>query len=357
MKIAILADLHIGVKNASDIMIEHQKKFFNFFFDYLEQNQIDTVVQLGDLFDSRKNANFKVLNFAYEQFFDKIEQHKLNFHTLIGNHDVFYKETLSITSSDLVLRNYQHVHVHDTPTTLCFDGVTFDLIPWICNENQDQCFKYIGESTSDYCCGHFAINEFPVMGNMLYEGGVDKNIFSHYKHVFSGHFHSRSHKQNITYVGIPYQLTWSDALTKNGFIVFDTQTHSWEYVENDDRYYFYMTYDDSRPGASTNPQSINIENSFIKVIVAAKNKPALFANYINTIIKNHPADLKIIDQQLIDIQNANIITPQGIIKGTLQLIDKYIDQLEYDNKSALRATMTSLYNEAIAIQDDLNADN
>lgn len=44
MKIAILADLHIGVKNASDIMIEHQKKFFNFFFDYLEQNQIDTVV-------------------------------------------------------------------------------------------------------------------------------------------------------------------------------------------------------------------------------------------------------------------------------------------------------------------------
>ena len=118
-----------------------------------------------------------------------------------------------------------------------------------------------------------------------------------------------------------------------------------------------MTYDDSRPGASTNPQTINIENSFIKVIVAAKNKPALFANYINTIIKNHPADLKIIDQQLIDIQNANIITPQGIIKGTLQLIDEYIDQLEYDNKSALKATMTSLYNEAIAIQDDLNADN
>lgn len=357
MKIAILADLHIGIKNASDIMINHQKAFFNFFFEYLQQNQIDTVIQLGDAFDSRKNANYKVLDFAYKEFFDKIEQLKLNFHTLIGNHDVFYKETLSITSSDLVLRNYQHVHVHDVPTTLCFDNVTFDLIPWICNENKDQCFKYIANSTSDYCCGHFAINEFPVMGSSLFEGGVDKNIFEHYKHVFSGHFHNRSRKYNITYVGIPYQLTWSDAMTKNGFIVFDTETQQWDYVENQDRYYFYMTYDDSTPGASTNPETIRIENSFIKVIVAAKNKPALFSNYINTIIKNHPADLKIIDQQLIDMQNANIATPQGVIKGTLQLIDEYIDQLEIDNKESLKSTMNSLYNEAIAIQDDLNADN
>ena len=75
------------------------------------------------------------------------------------------------------------------------------------------------------------------------------------------------------------------------------------------------------------------------------------------IIKNHPADLKIIDQQLIDMQNANIATPQGVIKGTLQLIDEYIDQLEIDNKESLKTTMNSLYNEAIAIQDDLNADN
>ena len=215
----------------------------------------------------------------------------------------------------------------------------------------------MANSTSDYCCGHFAINEFPIMGSSLFEGGVDKNIFEHYKHVFSGHFHNRSRKYNITYVGIPYQLTWSDAMTKNGFIVFDTETQQWDYVENQDRYYFYMTYDDSTPGASTNPETIRIENSFIKVIVAAKNKPALFSNYINTIIKNHPADLKIIDQQLIDMQNANIATPQGVIKGTLQLIDEYIDQLEIDNKESLKATMNSLYNEAIAIQDDLNADN
>lgn len=44
MKIAILADLHIGTKNASEIMISHQKAFFNFFFEYLQQNQIDTVI-------------------------------------------------------------------------------------------------------------------------------------------------------------------------------------------------------------------------------------------------------------------------------------------------------------------------
>lgn len=357
MKIVILGDLHLGVKNASEVMMEHQKVFFDFLFDYIEQNNIKVALQCGDQFDTRRNCNFKTLNFAYEHFFDRIERLGLDYHTVIGNHDIFYKETLDIASSDLLLRNYKHVTVHDKPTTIEFDGIKFDMIPWICNDNAEDCFNYIKQSKSDYCLGHFAINEFPIMANSLFEGGVDHTIFDHYKHVFSGHFHNRSEKYNITYVGVPYQLTWSDAMTKNGFIVFDTETQQYEYVENTDRYYFYVTYDDSKPGLSTNLETINIHNAFIKVIVVSKNKPFLFTNYLNKIISCGPADVKIIDQQLLDIQNSQIITPQGTIKGTLQLINDYVDNLEVDRKEQLKQTLTSLYNEAVMIEGDLSADN
>lgn len=359
MKIAILGDLHIGVKNASELMMEHQNTFFEFFLNYCVENNITTIFQLGDSWDTRRNCNFKTLNFAYENLFDRIEDLGLHYHTVIGNHDIFYKETLDITSSDLLLRNYKSVTIYDKPQTIEFDGIKFDMIPWICNDNAEQCFEYIKNSNSDYCIGHFAINEFPMLGNNLFDGGINHDIFDHYIHVFSGHFHNRSQKYNITYVGVPYQLTWSDAMTKNGFIVFDTETRSWEYVENDDRYYFYVTYDDSKPGLSTNLETIKIKNSFIKVIVVNKKKPFLFTNYINKIIENSPADLKIIDQQLLDIQSSQIAAPQGQIKGTLQLINDYVDGLDtidHDRKEQLKQTLTNLYNEAIMIEDDINAD-
>lgn len=353
MKIILLADLHIGAKQGAQVMIDHQKKFFDFMFDYIDKNNIDTIIQLGDANDGRKYANYKVINFAYECLYDVLESRKITYHTLIGNHDVFYKETLDITSSNLLLRNYKYIHVHDQPTTLCFDNVTFDIIPWICNDNQQQCLDYIANSTSDYCCGHFAINQFPVFGSVLYQEGHDRALFKHYKQVFSGHFHTRSHQANISYIGTPYQLTWSDANTSNGFVVFDTQTLTWEYIDNPDRYYYYVTYDDSNPTNTTNVDLLNLENSYVKLIVNSKSKPFLFNNFINRIFGKHPADVKIIDQQLIDLSNKTIVKQDGQVKQTIDLITDYINNSEVTDKQQLITLMQSLYNEALTMQDDI----
>ena len=333
-------------------MMDHQQKFFNFMLDYCDKNDINTIIQLGDCLDSRKFANYKTLNFVYQSLFDKLEAKQIDFHTLIGNHDVFYKETLEITSSDLLFRNYKRVHVYTKPTTLTFDNVSFDLIPWICEQNADCCMNYISNSDSDYCCGHFAINAFPVIGTTLFDGGLDKSTFSRYKHVFSGHFHIRSHNGNISYIGTPYQLTWSDATTKNGFVVFDTETNEWQYIDNPDRYYFYLTYDDSERGLNTDINEYNITNAFVKVVVKSKNKPFLYNAYLNNVFAKKPADVKIIEQQLIDLQQSdNTQTIQA--KDTLSLIDSYIDSIQCDNKESLKAFMASLYNQATQLEEDI----
>ena len=40
MKIAIVGDLHIGVKSSNEIMMRHQARFFKFFMDELKLSLI-----------------------------------------------------------------------------------------------------------------------------------------------------------------------------------------------------------------------------------------------------------------------------------------------------------------------------
>ena len=62
MKICILGDTHFGMRGDSLEFHKYYKKFYdNVFFPYLIENNIDTVFQLGDLFDRRKFINFNSL--------------------------------------------------------------------------------------------------------------------------------------------------------------------------------------------------------------------------------------------------------------------------------------------------------
>ena len=65
MKIIILGDCHFGVKQSSDIVALHQRRFFDSLIDYGNKNNIKTIIQLGDIFDQRKNINVKSLKTAY----------------------------------------------------------------------------------------------------------------------------------------------------------------------------------------------------------------------------------------------------------------------------------------------------
>ena len=352
MKIILLGDLHIGIKNGNQTMMNHQKSLFDFVFQYCKDHKIDTIIQLGDQFDERKKCSYKVLDFAYNAFFDRIEDNKINYYTIIGNHDVFYRETLSITSSDLLFRKYKYVKIFDQCATLEFDNIKFDLIPWICNENSRQCFDYIKNSNSDYCCGHFEINSFPMLGDQLFDQGIDYKIFEHYDHVWSGHFHNRSRKYNITYIGTPYPLTWGEALADKGFYVFDTKTRTTEFITNNDKYYYYLTYDDSQPNKTTPIKQLKLTDCFVKVIVAHKSKNTLFNNYINSIFNCNTADVKIINQTVID--NHKVDVDDIKTSNTVDLINKYVDNLAIENKSEVLHTLINLYNQSIMIQDDID---
>ena len=130
MKIALLGDTHFGARGDSQHFHTFFEKFYSeIFFPYLINNNIKTVLQLGDIFDRRKYSNHYSLDEAKRYFFSKFEEYNIQLITLLGNHDLFYKESLSISSSELFLKQFNNVNVIKNPTKLSeFD---ISVIPWI----------------------------------------------------------------------------------------------------------------------------------------------------------------------------------------------------------------------------------
>ena len=101
MKIAIVTDIHIGVRGDSKVFHEVQRKFFQeVFFPYIDEHGITTVFDLGDTFDRRKYINYASLQKGKEFLFDELAKRDIDFHALIGNHDTYYNT--ATTSGNLI---------------------------------------------------------------------------------------------------------------------------------------------------------------------------------------------------------------------------------------------------------------
>ncbi len=94
MKIALLNDTHFGARSDSPIFNEYFYKFLETnFFPYLKQNNITTLIHLGDVVDRRKFVNFKIAHDIRNRFFNRLWKEKIDTHIILGNHDTYYKNT------------------------------------------------------------------------------------------------------------------------------------------------------------------------------------------------------------------------------------------------------------------------
>ena len=158
MRLCILGDTHFGARGDSLDFHKYFQKFYDeVFFPYLIDNKIDVVFQMGDLFDRRKFINFNSLYLARKYFFNKLKQHNIKLYTLVGNHDVAYKNTLEVNSPGLLLNDYDNIEIFEKFDTIEFDGVLVDIVPWICDDNANDIFTKMKESKAQICFGHFEI--------------------------------------------------------------------------------------------------------------------------------------------------------------------------------------------------------
>ena len=114
MKYALITDTHFGARNDSLVFSNFFQKFYeNIFFPTLKERNIKSVIHLGDVVERRKFINFKTLNSMKDILFDPLEEMGGNIKIIIGNHDIYYKNTLSVNSMNELTKGMPHVTVYD----------------------------------------------------------------------------------------------------------------------------------------------------------------------------------------------------------------------------------------------------
>lgn len=358
-KIAILGDCHFGVRNDAMIFHNHMRKFFEgVFFPYLLKHNIKHIVQVGDIFDRRKYINFKTMNESIDYFFSKLVEYGITMDVLVGNHDIYYRESLQINSPDIMLQDkYPNISIHQHPTEVTIGGLKTLMVPWICKENKTECMAKISSSKARVLFGHLELSGFQMYkGQFSLQGESAGRLFDGYELVMSGHYHTKSSKDVIHYLGTPYEMTWADHGDKKGFHILDTDTLELEHIENDNYMFYKLIYDDT-PFAGESYEAMvkdikfeKFTDKFVKLLVREKYSPYWFDMFLDDLANANIHHLQIVEDAIyMDSEYDEEILNET--EDTLSILSSYVQQLDIkeDERIAVDSVLKSCYNDAIAM--------
>jgi len=349
MKVAIITDQHFGARNDSVAFLDFYEKFYTeFFFPKLELERIDTVLILGDTFDRRKYVNFYALERAKKMFFDVLAEKRIDVCMLVGNHDTYYKNTNDVNSPDLLLKDYDNIKVISKPQTMIIGDSTVCMMPWICPENFIESMNEMRDTHAEICMGHFEIDGFEMYRGHECHGGLNRDTFSKFDMVFSGHYHHRSTQGNITYLGTPYELTWQDYADPKGFHIFDLSNRRLTFIENPYTMFARIEYDD-KDKEPLNLDTVDLANKYVKLVVVNKTDYYKFDLFVNKLYTLGSHDIKIVED-FSEFENGEVDSDVDL-EDTLSILSNYIDSLSTDvDKEKIKTFMKSLYTEAVNLE-------
>tara|TARA_Y100001938_G_scaffold147485_1_gene228768 strand:- start:555 stop:1595 length:1041 start_codon:yes stop_codon:yes gene_type:complete len=345
MRVAIVTDTHFGARKGSKLFHDYFEQFFDdVFFPTLDKEKIDTVIHMGDAFDSRKGIEFKSLKWSRRVVFDRLKERGITMHLMVGNHDAYYKNTNDINSNDLLLNEYSNIKVYSSPTEVSVGGLPILFIPWVNEQNEEETNKAIKKSKCRVAMGHLELNGFTATPGHVMEHGRDPKAYDKFDKVFSGHYHSRSDNGTVYYLGNTYEMFWNDCESTRGFHIFDTESLEHTPINNPYRLFYKIFYED------TNYQTFNAteyENKIVKVIVKKKTDTKKFEKFVDKLYKVGIADLKIVENfQLMNTEEFEAEESED----TMSILNRYIEESETElNKTVIQSLIRHIYQEACEV--------
>jgi len=349
MKIALITDTHFGARNDSLLFLEFFRKFYdNVFFPTLKERGITEVIHLGDVVDRRKFINYKTLNSMKDILFYPLEEMGVNIKVIIGNHDIYYKNTLKVNSMEELTKGMDHVSVYTDP---CEVDLTKDhkvlFVPWICADNEDETRELIEKTRTKVAFGHLQIEGIEQHKGSFAIEGHSMSMFKAFQKVFSGHFHHRSTTGNVTYLGNPYEITWSDYNDKRGFHIYDTETMETEFIENPYSMFHKIYYNDEKNDYGDFSKYVD---TYVKIIIENKNNNYMFETLMDKLIAAGTSNISVVDN-LFDIEDlGDDIDGIEDVEDTMSVIKNCVDGLQIENKNDLNKLMQDLYGEALTME-------
>jgi DNA repair exonuclease SbcCD nuclease subunit len=216
LKYLLTGDWHVNYRSNNNIFIKIALDFLDYLEEYCFSNDIREIIFLGDMFEKSSRVRHEAFVPLFLKLFEK-KSKGLNFTFVLGNHDIYSID------NDSIVETFR-------PLGLVVKEGSFtkkmSFLSYTKNPNKIQ-------KETDYLFTHLAIADFQF--DNLYNANetiaMKRDLFSSYKRVFTGHFHKHQVKDNIVYVGDPWQLHFGERDTAKGFVVLDTDKDEWKFVE------------------------------------------------------------------------------------------------------------------------------
>jgi DNA repair exonuclease SbcCD nuclease subunit len=202
-KAAVFTDIHFGLKSNSTLHNEDCLAFVKWATEKARQEGCETCLFLGDWHNHRASINIVTLHYslkALEHMNDNFEQ----VYFIPGNHDLYYRDKRDIQSVEFAK--------HLPRVEICndwFSAGDVTIAPWLCGDDHKKLAKMSGR----YLFGHFELPGYLMnaMVAMPDHGDIRREDLNGFGHVFTGHFHKRQTKQNVTYIGNCFPHNYADA--------------------------------------------------------------------------------------------------------------------------------------------------
>lgn len=323
MKVVLFSDIHFGEKSNSDTHNKHCLDFLQFMSEWCDENLSEDFITvfMGDWFHNRNTINVKTLNYGKEGLItlSNIGDEQ---YIIIGNHDLYFLDRRD-NHSVIIPEDASGIQVIDEP--IMKDGIL--LCPWLLKGESLK--DLISEHQPHYVLGHFEFPSFPLNQMVKFPGEFNPFDYDGVRRICSGHFHTRSEKNNITYIGNCFSHNFSDKNDwhNKGFAVLDTDTNEIQYVEWKDAPKYCYT------SVSTLDKVEFSNNMYMKIV----NDINLDQDNINKlydglkqsgqIVECHiiPKEMEIVTEvesvEIEDIGNVNTIIPELLQKFEMEGIN------------------------------------
>jgi hypothetical protein len=266
-------------------------------------------------------------------------------HTIVGNHTAYYKNTNSVNTVDLLLKQYENVKVYSEATEVKLDKLKVLFIPWINQENEETTFKLIQSVSCKCAMGHLELNGFRAHRGHVMEDGMESQLFDKFELVFSGHYHTRSNNGKIFYLGNAYEMFWNDVNDTRGFHIFDTNTLEFDPVNNPFKLFYNVYYEDTNYKLF---DAREYQSKIVKVIVKKKSDQKNFEKFIDKLYSSGIQELKIVENFEIHIDEDFEVEET---ENTISILNRYIDESEIDcDKSIIKGILQKIYSQACEVE-------
>ena len=268
-KVLIFSDVHIHPHKRSLDRLQHCLDALEWVFKTAEEQSVDHILFLGDLFHNRQRIEILTYHKAFNVF-KKYLNGKIKLWLLLGNHDLWYRDKVDINSV-APFSALPGVTVVDCESTLDISGHLIDFIPFTLDpiESLNKLLKLRGDNPKKLLCAHIAIHGAKYNSGMMadvtveHDGEVtkvDSSLFSAWDQVFLGHYHLPQIIQNVEYVGSPLQLSFGEADQIKHILIYDLETQEKEYIENNfSPKHLIIPYDQIK--------NYELKNNFIRIVV------------------------------------------------------------------------------------------